>query len=60
MTHSSNILFQEKIGHGLLLACGVLGYPFYAMFKVAAAKREEYAAMEIPDQWANWKDRQHK
>lgn len=53
-------LLQEKVGHGVLLAIGVLGYPIYAMFRMAAIRREEYAALEIPENWAAWKERQQK
>lgn len=53
-------MLQEKVGHGVLLAIGVLGYPIYAMFRMAAIRREEYAALEIPENWAAWKERQQK
>lgn len=52
--------FQEKFVHGLLITAGVLAYPVYAMYQVAAVKREEYAAMEIPEEWQAWKERQTK
>lgn len=52
--------FQEKLVHGLLISAGVLAYPVYAMYEVAAVKREEYAAMEVPEEWQAWKERQNK
>ncbi|KAJ1527116.1 hypothetical protein ONE63_008651 [Megalurothrips usitatus] len=48
------ISFGEKVCHGILLAVGILGYPLYATSKVAAARREEYAGLEIPENWASY------
>lgn len=42
------IIFQEKVGHGLLLVVGVIGYPVFTLFKVAKIKDEEYAKLEMP------------
>lgn len=54
------ISFIEKLVHGALLSIGFLGYPIYTMFEVAKIKQAEYDALEIPDVWQEWSEKQKK
>ncbi|XP_034247455.1 uncharacterized protein LOC117649114 [Thrips palmi] len=54
------ISFSEKVGHGVLLFFGIMGYPIYSMLEMAKIRSEEYAQLEIPEEWQAWKERQQK
>ncbi|KAK3930297.1 putative serine acetyltransferase 3 [Frankliniella fusca] len=57
---TNKISGAEMLVHGAFIVLGVMGYPMIAAFTVAGHKRAEFAEMEIPENWAAWKERQQK
>ncbi|KAE8748514.1 hypothetical protein FOCC_FOCC004809 [Frankliniella occidentalis] len=57
---SNKVTVTEQVIQGIVLSAGVLAYPVYAMFEVAEHKRAEYAEMEVPEEWEEWRAKQKK